>query len=67
MQNLQGFYGSSPGHWFLQGQKLLGSSTEQATENHGCSRCMADIGGPSPSFLFHAISICLGFASLWVR
>lgn len=62
-----GFHGSYPGHWFLQGQKLLGSSTEQATESHGCSHCMADMGGPSPSFLFHAISICLGFASLWVR
>ena len=67
MQNLKRVRGGYPGYEFLLWQKLLGSSTEQATANSGCSRCMADIGSPSPSSLFQAISAHLGSASFWVE
>lgn len=64
--NLLGVCGSLTSYWFLQWWKLLGSSAEQVTENHGHSYCMANTGSPWPSSLLLAISICLSFASFWV-
>lgn len=47
--------GGCAGHWFLQWQKLMGSSVEQATGSHGCSCCMEDTGPTFSSSLFPAI------------
>lgn len=43
---------SCAGHWFLQWQKLLLSSAEWVTGNHGYSYYVADIGTLCPSACF---------------
>lgn len=64
-KNLQSVLSGYAGHWFLQSQKLLGSSAEQVTGNNSGSHCMVITGCPCSS-LFLAICIYLSFASLWV-
>lgn len=44
--NLQEGCGSCAGHWYLQWQKLLGSSTKQITGNPRHSHTVADSGLP---------------------
>lgn len=59
-----GVHGVYARHWFLQWQKLQGSSPGQIAGHHGFYHYRDDIGSPCSPSLFLAISVYISFASL---
>lgn len=57
--DLQGIHSGYTGYWFLQWQKGLRASVEQAMGNHGHAHCMADPCSPCSSSFFLMISVHL--------